>query len=717
MLNVSRDGWKGDLNICDISVLLISEKSCEKIKNKRLSLPLIQTINEKQIGQELNGQGVLWSSLWVLTLPKGVLATTTWEGLTMNKKTGLKGLQCVVSGKLVCKLVLDCFVFCIVLTLASAALAGEPPLGWHQVNDDGFIAGRAPSDWGTNLFAFNGALFAFDGDSVFRMQDPTTRDWAKLTISAPPAGPGPNATFKPFGNYVYACHNNQLWFLQKGIGVWNKVTSVTSYGDVSPYLMAVFNGRLYGKYYTSSGTFEIWRTSNIGSTVAYWEQVVINSFGDPTNNQSVDEMIVYAGKIYAAVGTLGGGSFGDPNIYGTGVEVWQSPTGNYGSWSQVNVDGFGTLFSGCFSGVCNFPIHQVVGSMAVYQAKSQTQAYLYVGTLSHFGAEIWRYDGTGLGGWTNVTPPWAGPCLFGCGPGRNNDMAVFKGELYLAEGFPTANLAKYDGATWSVLVAGPDPFDPDYNRLEDLAVLGDKLYVTSAGYSFSGRGDQVWGFPFVVGYDRCFESLSGKLLHGFDMVDSLWFMGETATYLGINAGGPLLGWIDGNNFAFYYDAPTGALGEEGAFHFGHISDLTYNLTTTSGSFFTGGVLTPCNWAAQAIVKSSETGDGSLSAGGSPVCFEDGFGYRHTISSDGYHLYGYTDNTECGSLLPLVGVREGDVFSFYVDVPTGDPVCNVEGIMYQGRVSTLNGVWRRTPMGGIDHGTFHLVPCSTTAEVD
>jgi hypothetical protein len=638
------------------------------------------------------------------------------EGRKMGMKSVSKELWPLKSWKVLPKVTTLFIIAWIVFTSSQIVIAGPPPppIGWYQVNEDGFIPGRLPSD--TNLFTFDGVLFAFDGESVFLMNDPITKDWTELTISVPPAGPGPTATFKPFGNYVYSWNSDELWFLQKGVGIWNKVTSLGLSGGVSPFPMASFNGRLYGVYYTPTGAFQIWRTSDIGSSVANWALVVDNSFGDTTNNQSVDGMIVYAGKIYAAVGTLIG-LFGDPNGYGTGVEIWESATGNSGSWSQVNIDGFGTLFPGCIppSGPCNFPIHQVVGSMAVFHAPGQSQAYLYVGTLSHYGAEVWRYNGAGLAGWTNVTPPWAGPCPIGCGPGRNNDMTVFKEELYLAEGYPTANLAKYDGATWSILVEGPPPFDPDHTRFNDLAVLGDRLYATR--YYSSSKGDEVWGFPFAAGYDYCVESLSGILIHGFDMVDDIWFMGETATYLGINSGGSLLGWIDGNNFAFYYDAPTGSLGEEGAFHFGHMSDLFYNLTTTSGSFSTVGFLTPCYWNARALSDSMEADGGLSSTDGSTVCFEDDFGYRHTISSDGYHLYGYTENTECGGLLPIVGAVEGEVFSFYLDVPTGHPVCNIEGLMYKGHVSTLRGYWRRTPVGGIDHGTFHLTPCGTAAVVD
>jgi hypothetical protein len=106
------------------------------------------------------------------------------------------------------------------------------------------------------------------------------------------------------------------------------------------------------------------------------------------------------------------------------------------------------------------------------------QGYLYIGTKSHRGAEIWRYDEKGKAGWTNVTPAWAGPNKpYAGGPGRNEAMVIFKDRLYLAEGFPTANLAKFDGTNWSTVVNGPHPFYPLNGGLLCLAVLKNHIYV------------------------------------------------------------------------------------------------------------------------------------------------------------------------------------------------------------------------------------------------
>ncbi len=393
------------------------------------------------------------------------------------------------------KFILHCLLVGFMLGLLPAAYAGLPPAGWYKTNLDGFAAGAGPSSNGTKLFTFDDTLYAWNDQGLYRMEDPFAKKWTKLSPPPPPAGPGNAQGYLVAGDYLYAWNNDQLWW--KGtnrLGInWHKVTSMGLRGG-SPVPMVVFDNRIYGTRYSVSGSFEIWRTPDIGSTTANWEQVVHDSFGDTANNHGVDLMIVFNDHIYAGVNTLGG-VFGNPGSYGTGVEIWESSSGNSGSWTQVNVDGFGTLASTCVSGTCNFPIHQLIGSAAVYRPVRSTKEYLYVGTLSHFGAEIFRYDGSGINGWKNVTPPWAGPCQTGCGPGRNFDMAVFDGDLYLAEGFPTANLAKYDGTQWTSLVNGPDPFDQDNNMLYSMAVYKNRLYVSAKGFAGT-KGDQVWGYPF-----------------------------------------------------------------------------------------------------------------------------------------------------------------------------------------------------------------------------
>jgi hypothetical protein len=87
-------------------------------------------------------------------------------------------------------------------------------------------------------------------------------------------------------------------------------------------------------------------------------------------------------------------------------------------------------------------------------------------------------------------------------------LAVYENVLYLAEGYPGANLAEFDGTDWTIAVDGPcqagvddGPFHPDNIRLEALAVHAGKLYVGAREGPSGTRGDQVWGFPFLPTLD------------------------------------------------------------------------------------------------------------------------------------------------------------------------------------------------------------------------
>ncbi len=139
-------------------------------------------------------------------------------------------------------------------------------------------------------------------------------------------------------------------------------------------------------------------------TQANW--VEVSSFGTPGGADPVP-LVLFNGRVYGVYYPEGSGTF----------EIWHSP--DYGktamTWTRVVASGFGA------------PQNH------------------YLGTKSHYGAEVWRYNGLGKSGWTNVTPSWAGVSVLMPSPGRNTAMAVYGNELYLAEGFPTGNLARYNG--------------------------------------------------------------------------------------------------------------------------------------------------------------------------------------------------------------------------------------------------------------------------------
>ncbi len=174
-------------------------------------------------------------------------------------------------------------------------------------------------------------------------------------------------------------------------------TSATAWAAVTS--MAVFEGSLY---LAKGSPLEIWKTPD--GTV--WEPVVLDSFADPTTNDT-GKLMVYRDYIYAitSVALVGGGG---------GCEVWRSGDGwvwealvATGEPSAILDDGFGDAdVGGCISA-------------AVFDDT------LYVGTVNHgeAGPQIFRFDGDD---WLDVTPPLV-PWGFTKGV---QTLGVYGGRLY-----------------------------------------------------------------------------------------------------------------------------------------------------------------------------------------------------------------------------------------------------------------------------------------------
>jgi hypothetical protein len=304
--------------------------------------------------------------------------------------------------------------------------------------------------------------------------------------------------------YLYATDADKLWFVEEGKTLdWRNWTSVSSSGltitkgpkrprFIVP--LAVFKANLYaavykGNPYKNPGineTFNIYRSPDIGKPQMRWSPVVSNGFGDPQNNHRIGTLIPFKNRILAITSHTHTGSPGDYQYYGRGIEVWESPAGNPGTWNQINIDGFGT--EATINDV-TVRTNQQMGCALVYNN------ILYVETSAHYhGGQVWSYDGTGLNGWKEVTPDSmkGGNTISGDPPIRASDMVKFGKDLYLAEGFPTSNLDTYNGTAWSVAIPGPNPFDSTNDGICSLAVFKSKIYAATYGNEYG----QVWGYPF-----------------------------------------------------------------------------------------------------------------------------------------------------------------------------------------------------------------------------
>jgi hypothetical protein len=439
---------------------------------------------------------------------------------------------------------------CILLCCGVINVSADPPANWYR-SDEGLTLTSSSSTI-PEIFCFDGRVYVNSDSGLFvQLYNNPCFGWKQVTTA--PAGAG---SFKPVGDYLYAS-GTSLWWIGHGDSntnpTWNLVTSTGTPAGATILPKTIFNGQLYAAVVSTAGSFDIYRTPDIGSTSMTWTKVVSDGFGDPLNHD-LGCLIVYNSKIIAVTTntrTLYSAWFGDYNYYGSGIEVWESATGNSGSWTQINTDGFGTEGSVPLGGGSYLTVrtNQDFGSAAVYNG------YLYVGTLAHtwHRGEVWRYSGTGLSGWTDVTPDGMCSGMIGCGgPSRAAAMTVYDGLLYLGEGVATGNLEAYNGTSWSVVVPGEldlayvgHPFTAENLGIYSLAVLpslptlpgnpstGDKLFALTK----TTGGCQIWSYPFSSPPPTCTALKLASVTITPDTATSQLFPGATHSYnVLVNAG-------------------------------------------------------------------------------------------------------------------------------------------------------------------------------------
>ena len=275
--------------------------------------------------------------------------------------------------------------------------------GWRQTNIDGF---GAPGVQVSTLDVFQGQLYAgtWPGQ-VWRAAD--GRSWSQFT---PPWSSSGVSDAQPFGSYLYLGTSGDM-----GNDVW---------------------------------VGEIWRTDGTS-----WEQVAAEGMGD-INNYEVNVLAVFSDYLYAATSNAA-----------TGVEIWRSASGDAGSWTQVNNDGFG--------GGSAWP-----ATMDIFGGR------LYVGIVRDNVAELWRtQNGTD---WTPV---------FTDGLAENNTdvsaMAEFQGEFYIGLRNVVSGGEVWrssDGLNWTPMFTGGLGKAAN-GRPYGLIVHGNYLYLV---FSNDETGAEVW---------------------------------------------------------------------------------------------------------------------------------------------------------------------------------------------------------------------------------
>jgi hypothetical protein len=167
-----------------------------------------------------------------------------------------------------------------------AASTSQTTIRWRQVNENGFGSLQSISA----LDSFDGYLYA--------------------------------------GTWANPYNNGEVWRTADGKN-WQNFTPVLLTDTQVIADAQSFNGFLYiGTSSYSWDGAEIWRTDGLN-----WELTSSGGFGDV--NWAVNTLAVFSNTLIAATSNIT-----------TGVEVWGSPTGDPGSWVQVNTDGFGLGITG-----------------------------------------------------------------------------------------------------------------------------------------------------------------------------------------------------------------------------------------------------------------------------------------------------------------------------------------------------------------------------------
>lgn len=285
------------------------------------------------------------------------------------------------------------------------------------------------------------------------MPAPLVPEWAQVNqdgFGSPDYQISALETFQPEGSapYLYAgvwgVEDAKMWRSSDG---WNwEVASPSWLTPTASMLDAqAFHGQLY---VGMSSPAQLWRTDGEN-----WQAVDTVGFGD-TNNHTFDALAVFEDKLYAA-------ALNDV----TGVEIWRSASGDPGTWSQVNQDGFGGWGSG-----------DVV--MDVFQG------YLYTALASQMGSQLWR---------TSDGMTWQAVFTDGLGNPSNGriSMAEFNGELYISfrniwEGGQIWH--SNNGLDWELVVQGGFG-EVSNGRPYGMIVADGALYVV---LSNGMTGAQVW---------------------------------------------------------------------------------------------------------------------------------------------------------------------------------------------------------------------------------
>ena len=237
------------------------------------------------------------------------------------------------------------------------------------------------------------------------------------------------------------------------------------------------------------------------------------------------------------------------------------------------------------------------------------------------------------------------------------------------------------------------------------------FWIAYSGHYYSlGFGMSNFNLIGGPGYDFCFEPSTSSAIYEFNKED-VWLIGETRGG-SCGEGNPIIGWVYERNWVLARDIPSAQPCTESIFFWGNLGPTkNYDWIDTAGSTGTG-TLNPCS-----SIPGGITGDDALGADGNTIeggtyCLVDDWGNQYNLTVSGIYIEGTVNHVSCGTC-PLIGMVKGDLFSFYVDIPSAAPC--LEGYVVVAKKSTKNGKWHMTDGPGT--GSVHFTPCASARELE
>lgn len=212
-------------------------------------------------------------------------------------------------------------------------------------------------------------------------------------------------------------------------------------------------------------------------------------------------------------------------------------------------------------------------------------------------------------------------------------------------------------------------------------------------------------------WDYCFEPSGSSAIYEFNK-EGIWLIGETRGG-SCGEGNPIIGWIYEGNWVLARDIPSTEPCTESTFYWGVVGPTkNYDWINAEGTTGTG-TLNPCSSTPGETNGDDALGVGKDTGDGGTFCLVDDWGNQYNVTVSGIYIQGTAYTVSCGTC-PLIGMVKGDLFSFYVDIPSGTSGCP-EGYVVAAKKDTKNGKYHNTD--DPETGSIHFIPCVLSTELE